>query len=752
MLEVPSPSLERTLLKMRFALCALLSLTACRAEPLSGLVSSLRFELEEPTPMARALLPGDPVLIFPGVYAQTPSRTLTASIVNEGRVPLDVTWSGLVAPFSSELPSRLEPGATPLTIRCDALTPGISSAVLEVLSQSGPTARLGLEASAWPVPSCSPSGGCVAATFDVTYGRCVERPLADGTACESGTLCVESSTCQAGRCAGEPKSCDDGNACTVDVCHALTGCEHLPTPPCPGDGICQVGVCRPDTGCALAPAADGTRCGPQQTCVAAEICIAGACVVRDPPDGYVCEEASPCTDQGRCVAEVCVHQLPPDTLASSWSVDSLMSGDADAGVPPVQLHDFVLEPSGAMTVSGFFNTPAVLRANTPVPVPAPFGVSRRCILWNERLVCADYPASPYGRVTGVDLATGATQWTFDIAASRPAYLERASPLFLARLVAMGSDRLAAVYEGYPVPAPSSNNLCRTYFLVVMDARGRLVTAQPISDPLLDVCNHPHPYGAAADAQGNLFIAFSPTANNGTPLLPDRPTLLVSYTRDGVFRWKVLDESFHGGELAVARGLLYPENSPMVLSAATGTRAFGLDQPLGRAVISESRMIPAPLDGHSTLSGYEAGLFVRRWTHTLPAGFGFWGEQIRLARWDTSNGFKTVALSFITDAASRRLHAVDVLNGQTAFSCELQMPSRTVPQLFEVADEHLAVMHGALDGSENPSCGKCDPPFAGASAAFQSFDLEGLFTSPDPWPGTFGGPMHDHHEKTRAPGN
>ena len=29
--------------------------------------------------------------------------------------------------------------------------------------------------------------------------------------------------------------------------------------------------------------------------------------------------------------------------------------------------------------------------------------------------------------------------------------------------------------------------------------------QQITDPMLDVCNHPHAYGVAADSGGNLFI-------------------------------------------------------------------------------------------------------------------------------------------------------------------------------------------------------------------------------------------------------
>lgn len=723
----------------------LLLLTACHSESLVGVTSSLRFELVDPQTVLRN---GSktPSLVFPSVYAGASARASPVNVINEGRVPLEVSWSSLKDPFSASLPTRLEPGSTVLSIGCGILSPGPHRDQLKVTAVTGATASLDISAGAWSQSVCKGSS-CTTATFDADRGSCVETPLPDGQACDAETLCIDSPTCQSGRCVGTTRECDDGNACTVDVCHPQTGCEHLPPPPCPGDSICQVGVCHPKTGCGLAPAPDGTRCGPQQTCTQAQICIGGSCVVRDPPEGYVCEEASPCSDEGHCVGTVCTHQQPPTTLISWWNFDSVDTAEPDAGVSPWQVHDFVMEPSGAITVSGFFNTPPILRANES-PTTAPLGTARRCIIWNTRLVCADYPPSPSGQVTALDPSTGETLWTFSIRKSRPAYTEVTDPIFLARLVALGSDRLAAVYEAYPVPAPSTNQLCRTYFLIVMNASGQLVTAQPISDPLLDVCDHPHPYGATADSVGNLYIAFSPTANDGTPLLPDRPTLLVSYTREGVFRWKVLDPLIQGGELAVARGLLYFENSPVVLDAPTGHRAFSLEYPLGRAVVADARMIPAPIDGASTLYGFEAGLAQLRWSHRLPEHFFFWGEQLRLARWSTSFGPKTVALTFITDATTRRLHAVDVQNGFTAFSCDIAMPwSRTVPQLFEVADEHLAVMHGALDSIGNPSCGKCDPPFAGSSAAFQTFEMKGLFTSPDPWPGTFGGPSHDHHEKT-----
>ena len=69
-------------------------------------------------------------------------------------------------------------------------------------------------------------------------------------------------------------------------------------------------------------------------------------------------------------------------------------------------------------------------------------------------------------------------------------------------------------------------------------------------------------------------------------------------------------------------------------------------------------------------------------------------------------------------------------------------SRTEPQLFEVAEGSLTLMEGS------DACGKCDPPFAGSSAAFHSVLLPYISLSVyEPWIGTFGGAGHDHREET-----
>lgn len=51
--------------------------------------------------------------------------------------------------------------------------------------------------------------------------------------CSDGNLCNGVETCQAGVCvAGIPLVCDDGNACTTNVCDSSAGCAFLPSDGC----------------------------------------------------------------------------------------------------------------------------------------------------------------------------------------------------------------------------------------------------------------------------------------------------------------------------------------------------------------------------------------------------------------------------------------------------------------------------------------------------------------------------------------
>ncbi len=688
-------------------------------------------------------------LDFHTAYAGHQAVEKTVTLHNQGHATLDVTWTQPALPFELlTTPNPLNPGDTTVRVRFRPTAVGDFSSQLAVNS-SRQTLTLLLKGSGVAIPDCGQPETCHALTFDPAQGSCVDTVEPDGTACDPHDVCLQQTSCVSGRCIGQPIACDDGNACTTDTCNALLGCQHLPAPPCPGDGACLVGTCDPKLGCSMVPADDGTPCGPMQTCDAAQVCVSGQCALRDPPDGYVCAPASPCQAQGVCVGSTCA-QAAAVPLSESWSFDGLDAGTLDdGGVVQVTLSDFVLdETSNELSLMGFFQTPK-LRANTPQALDAPGGGARRCMLWNGRQVCADHPGGINGQVTVLDRETGAIVWTFALELARPDFKVLTSNLFMGRLAVLGSDRLAALFEGYVAGGGSGTADCRLYFLTVLDASGALISSAQLTDPELTSCDHPHPYGFSSDTLGNFYVGFAPTTSSGgPPLHPAARTTMMSFTRDGTFRWKFTDYQLVGGELAVADGLLFPENSTQAIDTSTGQLAYQLPEVFGRTVLTHERQVVAPADGALALDGYRAKQPVALYTHQLTPGTHFWGDQVRLASWATPFGSQTVALTFTApdvDGAMPSLHAFYVDDGRPAFSCPLafNVTPRGPPQLTEVGQGTFALMDGA-------GCEKCDPPFASSAGEFHTFGVPLLSPAVAPWLGTFGGAGHDGQEDVALP--
>ncbi|MFL5320045.1 MAG: tenascin-X [Myxococcaceae bacterium] len=703
----------------------LLAATGCRDQRLQG------------TKVAFAVTP-EP-LEFGFVYIGARAE-LSAELSNPSRGKVHVSWELPQAPFTvDELPEEVEPGTTELLVHFAPTEWGEQKG--ELVARDGNTvlARLSLIGVGQNIPDCPTPVACHSARFDLDSSTCVEEPLEDGTSCDAESVCILNASCHAGRCVGEARSCDDGNACTVDLCNPLSGCEHAEAPPCPAAGSCTVGVCDPKLGCTSQQAQDGTVCGTV-TCDSAEVCIAGACVTRDPPDGFICEQASPCQGEGVCQGSTCVR---PAATALSTSFDYDSNQDP---VSPPELHDLMLEPDGALTLSGFYERPRA-RVNRSSALTVGAGV-RRCILWNGRLACADHLAQGNtGSIGLIDLASGATVWSFNLASARPDFAALAQPshLFMARLAALGPDRLAAIFEAYPANTPASNTdtQCRVYFLVILNAGGQMVFATKLDDPMLDDCDHPHPFGVVADAQGNLYMGFSPSNPGNAPLSSLSPTRLFAFSYDGQLKWK-RTESFVGGELAVAHGVLLPERSNLAFSTASGAPlSVGGGSPFARPVASSDLFVPGPLLSLNprALTAYRYN-GVTAWTHTLSNDQQFATGEIRVATWKSGPNApsESALLSLITQSGQLSLHAVELESGRALWTCPLTAPTAaTPPELFEIATGTLASMDGAM------TCGDCDPPFALSSAAFHTWAIPGMSPPQVAWPGTFGGAGHSHRE-------
>lgn len=670
-------------------------------------------------------------------------REARLRVENAGRAALGLRWEQVPAPFAAQgLPERLEAtGAVEVRVRFLPEAPGPYEAVLAGVEEGGRRVEVRLVGEARPVPECPTPVTCHRFVFDLQAERCVEQVLEDGSECDPGNACVVEARCESGRCRGRERVCSDGNACTRDVCNPLDGCRAVPGPPCPGDGRCQEGWCDPQRGCLLRPAADGTFCGPRRGCDLADVCVEGECVERDLPDGFVCAQASPCQGEGRCRGVEC-QRPPAAALTPDWQYDGQLTGR--------QMHDLMVGPEGEIILAGFF-TPPLLDAAGPGQVTATVS-ARRCALWNDRLLCMDVPES--GQVSLLDRSTGAPRWTFDFARARPDFAARTSTLFMARLAVIAPDRLAALFEAYPEGADRST-LCRRYFLVVLDAFGRMVSAQALEDELLAECNHPHPYGVVADATGDLHIAFAPTLNSAAPLVAGSPTLLMAFSPEGVARWRKR-QAQKAGELGAVRGLLLQEHSGQVLSKEEGEPMGSVPGVVGRAVATWEVVVPSPPGtslsadagipppGAAELKGYRLPGLEPAWSYRVPGGGLFVSKEIRLASWEQKGQApETVVAGFAVEGGTQPVPVLVGLrakDGSEAFRCPVGYTPRTAPQLWELGPGSLVLMDGAA------TCGECDPPFANSRGRFLRLPVPGLGPAEEPWPGTFGGPGHDHREQ------
>jgi hypothetical protein len=172
---------------------------------------------------------------------------------------------------------------------------------------------------------CHVVGVCVPAT-----GMCSNPIAADSTACNDGSACTQTDTCQAGTCVGtNPVTCT-----ALDVCHVA-------------------GTCAPATGvCSNPSATDGKACDDGDKCTKSDACQAGVCTGANPvvcsaldqchnagtcnpstgvcsnpsvPDGTTCDDGAPCTLMDKCNAGVCAGGIKSVQEQLLWSVPQVVS-------------------------------------------------------------------------------------------------------------------------------------------------------------------------------------------------------------------------------------------------------------------------------------------------------------------------------------------------------------------------------------------------------------------------------------------
>lgn len=666
------------------------------------------------------------------------SAHASLEVTNTGTaVDVSVTVSGS-AFFVDAAPERLAQGSNVVALRFTPDADGPFDGVCTITAAGHGPLVVPLAGEGSVAPTCEPAGVCRHGAWDWSAGRCVTTPVDDGAPCEAP--CLTEGRCEAGRCVGEAVRCDDDDPCTVDACDVVRGCVHDEATRCPSAGPCQVGRCDSQTGCGLAPAADGTPCGPRRDCEVAQVCLDGACVARRPPDGFVCAEASPCQAEGRCAAGACA-QPPPVVLEDSWRV----AGATDGGTDWQEYwDDLIVDPGGRVTLSSYFMSPPWCDARGPSSQR--LGASaRRCMGWRSRLVCLELGAGGT-TVTVVDPSTGGAEWTYgDIRADVPAIDGPGRDVFLARALAQSPTALLVVWEARTLDVSGSDPGCRHFALGVLDASGHFVAGRAVEHPMFETCNHPHPYGAAVDAAGNSYFAFTPSQPGASS--PARAqqsgTVLMSFTPSLALRWVRDVGSLRGGALAVGGGRLFHEFSSVAFDAATGVALTWPPYAFGGGVIGDDVVVPQPGAGGAGLSAFALSDGSTRWAASPTWGSVSSRAPLVMAGLQTSFGPRAAVLSFDTLHGQRRLLAHDVGTGASLFSCPIDVLGE--PGLVEVGPGGLAVGVPPTDEWGAFMCADCDPGFAMTQVRFQWFDLPGVTGPVGRWPSRAGGAGNDGRE-------
>ncbi len=137
-------------------------------------------------------------------------------------------------------------------------------------------------------------------------------------ACNDANPCTSTDKCVLGVCQGTFLSCDDGSPCTDDLCDALSGCTHKPNTLSCTDGnfctesdTCSGGVCLSGK---LSSCDDGILC-TLNSCEPAS-----GCVVKY--TNAACDDQNPCTENDVCAVGTCVGSFKTCDDANVCTTDS----------------------------------------------------------------------------------------------------------------------------------------------------------------------------------------------------------------------------------------------------------------------------------------------------------------------------------------------------------------------------------------------------------------------------------------------
>ena len=192
------------------------------------------------------------------------------------------------------------------------------------------------------VGGCTTSTQCddgLACTFDLCGPKrfCINAPL--NTRCQDNNICTTDVCSTLLGCVNNPLDCGDSNACTNDACDPVLGCVHA-IDDC-DDGIdCTIDECDPIDGCANVP--DHMLCNDSNDCTTDSCSPALGCVNANAPWGAACgnqvaqgpcDRPDVCDGIGQCGPYYQPADFPCRTSTGVCDVAELCTG-ISAQCPP----------------------------------------------------------------------------------------------------------------------------------------------------------------------------------------------------------------------------------------------------------------------------------------------------------------------------------------------------------------------------------------------------------------------------------
>lgn len=253
-----------------------------------GPLTNLRFDFAEQEGLGNDCSAGpEDIVELDWIKLQQPcTASMPCYSGSDGTQKLGICKGGNQTCAEGVLSLKCSGQVTPATEGCNGLDDNCDGIVDEGCATCDPS-------------QCDDSNVCTNEKCD--GNTCKNMPVGDGAGCTDNNPCTDSDACSGGKCTPGPiKDCSDNNPCTEDVCDPKSGgCKNSPKSgpctdgdPCTTDDACDAGSCKSGS---PKSCDDGDQCTK-------DMCQSGNCKHEAI---CLCKAATDCDDKNSCTDEAC---------------------------------------------------------------------------------------------------------------------------------------------------------------------------------------------------------------------------------------------------------------------------------------------------------------------------------------------------------------------------------------------------------------------------------------------------------------